>query len=174
MKNEKTQFGNIVAHTKIQLCEKFGQIITNYATEMVMSWLFDLKPIYVFIWWNFLWRNFFVNFDKNQVYQDYGPDVAHLAWKPCIFLHCSFFVRTLFWNSCIIPSFLLFVTTRSYIMAQYKDYIYIYIFWFFWMYYRVFKNVIKISDRNTLHHFQKRHCHMGPQSLVLVAVRQVG
>ena len=45
---EKTQFGNIVSHTKIHICAKYGHIITNYAMEMVISWSFDLKRIYVY------------------------------------------------------------------------------------------------------------------------------
>ena len=46
--NLEIVFANNVCHTKTHLCIKYGHIITNYGTGMVITWSFEAKPIHVY------------------------------------------------------------------------------------------------------------------------------
>ena len=49
----KTSVLNIVCHNNTHLCVKYGHIITNYGTGMIISRSFDSKLIHVYRWLTF-------------------------------------------------------------------------------------------------------------------------
>ena len=66
--NLKTQLVTFVCHTKIHICAKYGQFITNYSTWMNITWSFDMKSIHVYRLYALLWRIFHNRKTKNDIY----------------------------------------------------------------------------------------------------------
>jgi hypothetical protein len=66
----------------------------------------------------------------NKLFHDLGHDLAHLAWKPCNFVHYRSYLRRGFYNICNSPSSLFFLITRSHNMTQCEGFTFFYFFEF--------------------------------------------
>jgi len=70
----------------------------------------------------------------HKQFNECGHIIAHLAWKPWIFVHGRSFFRTFFQENIGVPSLIFLLVGRPYLMM-----------WrgglpFFWIFYDVFKN----------------------------------